>query len=65
MKKMQAMIKERILRRRMGVKRKQAAFGIIIVFLAFLLIIKNGRVFNFIPEIDRSMSYGLLFVAVF
>ncbi|ADU75545.1 sulfite exporter TauE/SafE [Acetivibrio thermocellus AD2] len=37
--------------------------GIIIVFLAFLLIIKNGRVFNFIPEIDRSMSYGLLFVA--
>ncbi|HOM01868.1 MAG TPA: sulfite exporter TauE/SafE family protein [Acetivibrio sp.] len=36
--------------------------GIIIVFLAFFLIIKNAQVFNFIPEIEQSMSYGFLFV---
>ncbi|WP_265447276.1 sulfite exporter TauE/SafE family protein [Acetivibrio straminisolvens] len=36
--------------------------GISVIFLAFFVIVKNTQIFNFIPEVDRSMSYGLLFV---
>ncbi|MCQ1529721.1 urease accessory protein UreH domain-containing protein [Lutispora saccharofermentans] len=37
-----------------------AAIGIII--LALYVIVKNTIGFNFIPAVDRSMSYGLLFI---
>jgi len=40
---------------------KYAAIGIII--LSLYVIIKNTIGFSSIPEVDRSMSYGLLFVA--
>lgn len=36
--------------------------GIIIILLALYLMVKNNQGFNFIPQIDQSMSYGILFV---
>lgn len=36
--------------------------GIGIILLALYVIIKNTIGFNFIPEVDQSMGYGLLFV---
>ncbi|HHV28503.1 urease accessory protein UreH domain-containing protein [Acetivibrio mesophilus] len=36
--------------------------GIIIIILAFVMITKNSQVLDFMPQIDPSMSYGLLFV---
>lgn len=36
--------------------------GIGIILFAFYLIIKNTIGFNFIPQVDQSMGYGILFV---
>ncbi|RCX10367.1 sulfite exporter TauE/SafE [Anaerobacterium chartisolvens] len=36
--------------------------GIFIIILALYVIIKNTAGFNFIPQIDQSMGYGILFV---
>jgi sulfite exporter TauE/SafE/copper chaperone CopZ len=36
--------------------------GIIIILLAFYLMISNSQGFNFIPPIDQSMGYGILFL---
>jgi len=36
--------------------------GMGIILLAFYVIIKNTVGFNFIPEINQSMSYGILFI---
>ncbi len=36
--------------------------GILIIIIALYLIINNTVGFNFIPKIEQSMSYGLLFV---
>ncbi len=36
--------------------------GIGIILFAFYMIIRNTIGFNFIPQVDQSMSYGLLFV---
>ncbi len=36
--------------------------GIGIIVLAFYMIIKNTVGFNFIPQVDQSMGYGILFI---
>lgn len=36
--------------------------GIAIIILALYMIIKNTIGFNFIPQVDQSMGYGILFV---
>ncbi len=35
--------------------------GIIVILLALYMIIKNTIGFNFIPQVDQSMGYGILF----
>jgi len=36
--------------------------GIVIILFAFYLIVNNTIGFNFIPQVNQSMSYGILFV---
>lgn len=36
--------------------------GIVVIILALFVIIKNTIGFNFVPQIDQSMGYGILFV---
>ena len=36
--------------------------GIIIILLAFYLMVSNNQGFNFLPQIDQSMGYGILFI---